>query len=250
MPTTQRCGFTLIELIVVLVVIAALGYVLRPVFDRPRPGSAQRSQCQLNLKKIALAFQQYLRDNDDRFPLVFVRSASGPKPPHGWADALLPYTKSTQVFQCPSDTNAASTVPATPGFTDYFYNANFVRAIWRGSRPLIIGANQSMLGSPRQTILIGEGGNSRGAVYPSTYNQCGDGKVLTGGQQTCSRPRPGLAVYPSAQIHLGGAHFLFADSSIKWIKSDNASQSAQVLNNGAGWNSRRQKSTFSLLNLP
>jgi len=247
MKKASRRGVTLVQLLLVVSLCAIPTLLLFAIFQREQL-RAQRQTCQTNLKQIALAFKLYMNDYDERYPMVFGASTPKPKTPHGWADALVLYTKTAQVFQCPSDTNPASTVPATPGYTDYYYNANLVRGISINGRRWWTGANEAVVGSKAQTVLVGEGGNTKSAAFPSTYNQCGDGKALTGGQQTCSPSKPGLAVYPSAQIHLGGAHFLFADGSVKWLKGDNASQSAQVLNNGASVGSIGGKKTFSLLN--
>ena len=63
----QRTGFTLIELLVVIAIIALLAAILFPVFSRVRE-NARRSSCQSNLKQLALGFQQYMGDNDGRFP--------------------------------------------------------------------------------------------------------------------------------------------------------------------------------------
>ena len=139
-------AFTLIEILVTVVVLAIIAAILFPLFtrrnDRPRPS------CQNNLKQIVLGFKQYINDFDERYPLVFVTSGSATGvPPYGWADALQPYIKNTQVYQCPSDTLEGTDNPTKPGYTDYWYNANFIRKVPRRSKFFITGANESMLGS-------------------------------------------------------------------------------------------------------
>jgi hypothetical protein len=47
--------------------------------------------------------------------------------PYGWADAVEPYVRGTDYFQCPSEPThpADKTVRGTnPDYTDYFYNAH------------------------------------------------------------------------------------------------------------------------------
>jgi prepilin-type N-terminal cleavage/methylation domain-containing protein/prepilin-type processing-associated H-X9-DG protein len=98
-----RSGFTLIELLVVIAIIAILAAILFPVFGRARE-NARRSSCQSNLKQIGLAFAQYIQDYDERFPAGI--QLNGPNfKGVGWAGGLYPYTKSTQIFQCPSDSD-------------------------------------------------------------------------------------------------------------------------------------------------
>jgi len=130
-------GFTLIELLVVIAIIAILAAILFPVFAQARE-RARAAACVSNLKQIGLALQQYLNDSDGGFPMfipgqpnaadttivagsanpstpaekyLFRLSASGQtgswaaKPgAHyiSWMDSMYPYTKSLQVFDCPS----------------------------------------------------------------------------------------------------------------------------------------------------
>jgi prepilin-type N-terminal cleavage/methylation domain-containing protein len=61
----QRCrvgGFTLIEMLVVLAIIAVLASILLPVFSRARE-KARRTQCISNLVNIATAMKTYWQDH-------------------------------------------------------------------------------------------------------------------------------------------------------------------------------------------
>jgi prepilin-type N-terminal cleavage/methylation domain-containing protein/prepilin-type processing-associated H-X9-DG protein len=116
----RSSGFTLIELLVVIAIIAILAAILFPVFGRARE-SARRASCQSNLKQIALSFHQYSQDFDEKFPLVawsvgggtaYGPGAGGPKggwlgpwntEATCWIDEVMPYLKSTQILNCPSD---------------------------------------------------------------------------------------------------------------------------------------------------
>ena len=98
-------GFTLIELLVVIAIIAILAAILFPVFARARE-NARRSSCQSNLKQIGLGLIQYVQDYDEIMPAAWYGPSSNGSTAasYKWMDAVQPYTKSEQVFNCPSHT--------------------------------------------------------------------------------------------------------------------------------------------------
>jgi len=63
----RRRGFTLVELLVVIAVIAVLAGMLFPVFLGAKK-AAQRAQCQSNLAQIAKAFESYTGDYGGCYP--------------------------------------------------------------------------------------------------------------------------------------------------------------------------------------
>ena len=60
-------GFTLVELLVVIGIIAVLIALLLPLTKRARE-SAQLTACQSNLRQIGAAMQMYANENKDKFP--------------------------------------------------------------------------------------------------------------------------------------------------------------------------------------
>lgn len=253
MKSTLRRGFTLKELVVVVGLLGVVGVVVRPIFYRSLVCGNVKSPCQQNLKKIALAFKQYLNDYDERYPLVVVTDATGTTytPPFGWADALQPYLKDTEVLQCPTDVSKGDKNSGNGNFSDYWYNANFIREIRRENVHVFTGVNESMFGSCTQTIMAADGGNVDGNITgDARYNQCGDGSSLTRRRQVCAvtTASKAPASYPSAQLHLDGCNFAFADGHVKWFKANNATQSAQVWGNATRAKDIEGRVTFSLLN--
>jgi prepilin-type N-terminal cleavage/methylation domain-containing protein/prepilin-type processing-associated H-X9-DG protein len=120
---TQK-GFTLIELLVVIAIIAILAAILFPVFAQARD-KARAASCISNLKQMGTAWMMYTQDYDERFPVNCISSNntwgsgwSGDGPlgecqlmPEmgcfgGWiGNTLLPYTKNSGIYQCPSTPN-------------------------------------------------------------------------------------------------------------------------------------------------
>ena len=115
-----HAGFSLIELLVVLAIVSMLTAVLLPVFWTVR-GKARQSACVANLHQLGNAVAMYRQDYDgffpyavdpaDRFvpylyvpvtPLVAQFKADIPVLPT-IQQVLFPYTRSNQVFHCPSD---------------------------------------------------------------------------------------------------------------------------------------------------
>jgi prepilin-type N-terminal cleavage/methylation domain-containing protein len=80
----NRAGFTLIELLVVIAIIAILISMLVPAVQRVREAS-NRSQCQNNLKQLALAFQMY-HDSYRAFPPSYLDDQWAT-----WAVIIFPY---------------------------------------------------------------------------------------------------------------------------------------------------------------
>jgi prepilin-type N-terminal cleavage/methylation domain-containing protein/prepilin-type processing-associated H-X9-DG protein len=109
-------GFTLVELLVVVALIAIVAALLFPVFSQVRE-KARQARCFSNLKQISLAMMMYVQDYDDMLPRDVTRwgdlpatDPCSPGNPNRRLEAKLgPYIRNTEVFACPS----ANTPPVT-----------------------------------------------------------------------------------------------------------------------------------------
>lgn len=99
----KHFAFTLIELLVVIAIISILAAILFPVFARARE-QARKTACLSNLKQIGSAVLMYAQDYDEQLCPVAVGTCGNVATAFGWADLLMPYVKSVQIFDCPTAT--------------------------------------------------------------------------------------------------------------------------------------------------
>lgn len=67
MESRARKGFTLVELLTVITIVAVLAAILFPMYLTAKK-SARRSQCQSNLRQIGQAFESYTSDYNGCYP--------------------------------------------------------------------------------------------------------------------------------------------------------------------------------------
>jgi prepilin-type N-terminal cleavage/methylation domain-containing protein/prepilin-type processing-associated H-X9-DG protein len=127
MRARRSHGFTLIELMVVMVIIMILAAILFPVFAQARD-KARQTVCLSNLKQITMAVLMYANDWNETLPYVPIQEgtsgglanllppldaategASGYDRPFKnqwdgslWVPILMPYVKNREVWYCPS----------------------------------------------------------------------------------------------------------------------------------------------------
>lgn len=100
---SHRRGFSLVELLVVLGIIALLTAFVYPVIAAARE-RGRLTQCLSQLSQLAKSTQMYLADYSETYPLAAFLSSNGNRPClFTLYHALSPYTQSPQLLVCPSD---------------------------------------------------------------------------------------------------------------------------------------------------
>jgi prepilin-type N-terminal cleavage/methylation domain-containing protein/prepilin-type processing-associated H-X9-DG protein len=235
-----RSAFTLVELLIVIAIICLLAAILFPVFALARE-NARRSACLSNMKQIGLSMQMYLSDYDETYvPTILADTNVSATNPYGWADALYPYTKSVQLFQCPSDKRPPcapgngspvdpkeqhlkpSDTTVTCGYTDYIMNAGFSGVAANGSGT-VTGVRASRVASSAQTLLFTD---ARGNLTRLVANGCRttggasrtDPIFLSTGHFGCASTAQGVLDNRTDNYHLEGTNVAFADGHVKWFR--------------------------------
>ncbi len=114
-----RVGFTLIELLVVIAIIGVLVGLLVPAIQKVRE-AASRSQCQSNLKQLALAVHMY-HDTNKALPQNWggnigagITAWGATSASWSWIAFLLPYIEQQNLYNMAQLSTTVNGVPQTP----------------------------------------------------------------------------------------------------------------------------------------
>ncbi len=207
----RRRGFTLLELLVVISIIAILAALLMPVFMQARE-SARKSTCLSNLRQLGMAVAAYSADWDEMLPATWdgAVGAHGNSGTGGWMmwtnfygparfypeqGALAPYVKNSGIFECPS-------APARLGCS---YAINSALSTGTPLPAYYSGLPLAALSSPSSTFLLVEEGSDGTNNHPNTTDDA----------------YFNVQMNVLARRHHGAPNFLYCDGHVKALKLEN-----------------------------
>jgi len=192
-PREFTVGFTVIELLVAIAIIAVLAALLVPA-ARKVSDTSKQTECAANLRQIGIAFNSLLNDTNGTYPPY--QDASRVV----WYNKLAPYLGlpvdvsyrdiKPRVFQCPANTTAGWDYNKL----SYGYNQYLGDNTGSGG----IRVPRAAITHPAGLILCADG-DSREDTYNSLLDRGWRG--------------PGV-------VHHGGANILYVDGHVAWHLRD------------------------------
>lgn len=221
---SSRRGFTLVETLVVLGVLAVLVVMTTPMMKRAVIAGWQQ-RCAGNLRQIGLAISTYAADHDGWLPGT--THEWGADYTKAWIHALKPYLGDMdQVRICPADPKGTQRLAAEG--TSYILNSYvFVPQVGPFGEPLGASLNNlNRISQPSKTLFAANISDKQGVSVQSdhTHSERWGGSELpepsAGGNwdALCADIEPDrFTTNPKADHTDGSANYLFADAHVENI---------------------------------
>lgn len=187
-PVRPIGGFTLVELLVVISIIALLLSIMMPALQGAR-AAALKVVCASNMKQMFLATKLYADDNGGYLPNCYAGSYGEINPRRNWFDLIYQYMQGKKLkwdnaigrdyklYHCPAGKKdevwwanyTGGNQDAVRGYGNYAYNSTLGPGQW--SSDVVVGPagggklSQLNLESPARTFMYIDSRNSSGIDY-------------------------------------------------------------------------------------
>ncbi len=202
----HRAGFTVIELLVVIGIVAVLAAISLPVYTAAVQ-HAHCSVCSSNMHGLGIALLSYAYDNDGLLP---GRTITGDK----WPTLLLPYVgNDAKIYVDPGDP-VAMKIPISQLVSNTVNNSSF---IFNGFNDL------GTINNPNYQVSLFNVPASSNLILLGQQDPGGDNfymDVNNGDQNDVL----------NKQAYFGGSNYVFADGSLRYVTLANYSDNMWLVN--------------------
>jgi prepilin-type N-terminal cleavage/methylation domain-containing protein/prepilin-type processing-associated H-X9-DG protein len=210
MRIVRRNGFTLVELLVVVAIIA----ILAAVFFAAWPAAIQHANCAgcaIHMRSLGVGFMDYAADNDTQLPGRVTGNTTDK-----WPVLLLPYVQDPKAYADPGDPVAMQVpvqelVSNTSNNSSFFFNGFNDLGFYTNSHATVRLAN---LTTGSNLILLGQ------KIHGSTQYYMDFVEPPSGNENDIL----------NQTAYFGGSNYVFADGSVRFMLQSQYSDSMWLVN--------------------
>ncbi len=198
-------GFTLVELLVVVAIIATLLGLLLPAVQSAR-AAARRTQCASNMRQVGLAVGLFCEAHRGRFPYTSHNDAEDEQ--LSWIYTVAPFLESVDAIRvCPDDKRAAERLQER--MSSYVLNSYLT------AEPTGGVTNLNRLQASSKTVALFELADHKPATIDSdhVHNHAWFTTLTVARKQVLDKIRADISI----DRHGDGSHLVYADWRVEWV---------------------------------
>ncbi|HKW30920.1 MAG TPA: O-antigen ligase family protein [Verrucomicrobiae bacterium] len=209
-------GFTLVELLTVIAIIAILAAILLPTLSAAKE-RALTTRCQSNIRQIGLGMNMFADENKGLYPesggLIPWGQIDPQTQRHSWMQQILSFTQNTNVYRCPKDLQ---------GWFSYFNGARAAMIVVSN----FASVDTKQIRFPAEYVLSGDTIWTGPGIADSDKDDYSQNCVggITNGYPWCEW-----------QVHNKGQNILFSDGHVKWYNGYNPNEMTFRYDSIHGW---------------